>query len=286
MKRVYVYNNRVKQSLNVKSKVMNLLRRHRFILTKKDPEVILVIGGDGTMLSAIRSLVSMDVPFLGVNTGSLGFLPGLLPTQIDLLPKLLGEDQFVTDTFPLLDVTSRTVKGKIVQNYAFNEMIIKHYNPRLMEAHIYIDGRPFNYFTGDGLIVSTPIGTTGYAIWAGGAAIHSELEVFQMTPLQPNDNRINRPLKNSLILPAESEIYIKVVLAQKRSAMVACDGVIVSEDHIEDVQIRLARRKVKILRAGESSYFDLYRNKIIDKNIFRYLQEGEQEGESENALDE
>ncbi len=286
MKRVFVYNNRVQESLEVKTKVMNMLRKNRFILTKKNPEVILVIGGDGTMLSAIRSLGDLEIPFLGVNTGSLGFLPGLLPNEIDKLPKLLGEEQYFSDSFPLLEVKSLTVKGKEVTNYAFNEMIIKHYNPRLMEAHIYINGRPFNYFTGDGLIVSTPIGTTGYAIWAGGAAIHSELDVFQITPLQPNDNRINRPLKNSLVLPADSEILIKVVLAHRRSAMVACDGVVVSEDHVQDVCIRLADRRVKILRAGKSSYFDLYRNKIIDKNIYRYLQEGDEEPEDEDTMDE
>ncbi|NLL22650.1 MAG: NAD(+)/NADH kinase [Tissierellia bacterium] len=286
MKRVFVYNNRRKESLNVKNQVMSLLRRHQFELTKKNPEVILVIGGDGTMLSAIRSLGEMQIPFLGVNTGSLGFLPGLLPHEIDQLPALLGNDKFYVDSFPLLEVVSHTVRGKEVVNYAFNEMIIKHYNPRLMEAHIYINKRPFNYFTGDGLIVSTPIGTTGYAIWAGGAAIHSELDVFQITPLQPNDNRINRPLKNSLVLPANSEIQIKVILAHRRSAMVACDGVVVSEDHIQDVTIRLADRRVKILRAGKSNYFDLYRNKIIDKNIFRYLKEAEKETEDENTLDQ
>jgi NAD+ kinase len=143
----------------------------------------------------------------------------------------------------------------------------------MLEAHIYIDGKPFNYFTGDGLIFSTPIGTTGYAIWAGGAAIHWDLPCFQITPLQPNDNRINRPLKNSMVIPAGAKVTIKVVKARFRSASVACDGVMASREYIEELTISTSDKKVRIMRAKKQSYFELYRNKIIDKHIFRYLEE-------------
>ena len=272
-KRIYIFHNKVKKSLAVKNQVMSLLRKEGYILTKENPDIIVVIGGDGTMLSAIRTMEEANLPFLGVNTGNLGFLPGLLPDEIHLLPTILREENPVMDEFCLLDVVSKTISGKEVVNYVFNEAVIKHYHPKMLEAHIYIDGKPFNYFTGDGLIFSTPIGTTGYAIWAGGAAIHWDLPCFQITPLQPNDNRINRPLKNSMVIPAGAKVTIKVVKARFRSASVACDGVMASREYIEELTISTSDKKVRIMRAKKQSYFELYRNKIIDKHIFRYLEE-------------
>ncbi|NLY37319.1 MAG: NAD(+)/NADH kinase [Tissierellia bacterium] len=272
-KRIYIFHNKVKKSLAVKNQVMSLLRKEGYILTKENPDIIVVIGGDGTMLSAIRTMEEANLPFLGVNTGNLGFLPGLLPDEIHLLPTILREENPVMDEFCLLEVVSKTISGKEVVNYVFNEAVIKHYHPKMLEAHIYIDGKPFNYFTGDGLIFSTPIGTTGYAIWAGGAAIHWDLPCFQITPLQPNDNRINRPLKNSMVIPAGAKVTIKVVKARFRSASVACDGVMASREYIEELTISTSDKKVRIMRAKKQSYFELYRNKIIDKHIFRYLEE-------------
>lgn len=275
IKRVFVFHNKVKKSITVKNQVMNILRKHNFIITKNNPDLILVVGGDGTMLSAIRSHEELNVPFLGVNTGSLGFLPGLLPNEIDKLPELLSQEEHFYDEFPLLEVISTTISGKKIANYVFNEAVIKHYHPKMLEAHIYIDDKPFNYFTGDGLIFSTPIGTTGYAIWAGGAALHWNLPCYQITPLQPNDNRINRPLKNSIVIPADAKIRLKVVKAKYRSASVACDGLMASREYIEELEITTSQKKVRIIRGKKMSYYDLYRNKIIDKHIFRFLQEGE-----------
>lgn len=272
MQRIYVYTNRIKRSLQVKAQVMGLLRQAGFILTKSRPDVILVIGGDGTMLSAIRSLDHLNVPFLGVNTGSLGFLPGILPSEIDLIPTLLSEETFFTDTYPTLEVKATTLSGKVFTTHSFNEILIKQHQPRLLEILIYLDDHPFNYYTGDGLIVSTPIGATGYAIWAGGSAIESSLQVFQMTPIHPNDNRINRPLKHSLIMPNTTKVDLKVVRANHRSVMIAVDGVYLTEEYLSEISIRMSDRPVRVLRAHDTTYFDLFRNKIIDKHIFRYLE--------------
>lgn len=272
MQRIYVYTNRVKRSLQVKAQLMELLRQAGFVLTKTDPEVILVIGGDGTMLSAIRSLDHLNVPFLGVNTGSLGFLPGILPSEIEMLPQLLSEETFYTEKYPTLEVKATSLSGKEYTSYCFNEVLIKQHQPRLLEILIYLDDKPFNYYTGDGLIVSTPIGTTGYSIWTGGAAIESTLEAFQITPIHPNDNRINRPLKHSLVMPLTTKIELKVVRPQHRSVLAAVDGIYMTEEYLSDMLIRISDKPVRVLRAHDTTYFDLFRNKIVDKHIYRYLE--------------
>jgi len=157
----------------------------------------------------------------------------------------------------------------VIEKYAFNEILIKHLEPRLMEAMIYLDKEEFNYFTGDGFIISTPIGATGYAIWAGGVAIHSELPVYQLTPLNPNDNSVNRPLMSSIVLPVETSIDINIIKSNSREVIVACDGLKISNDYISEIHIMASHKAIEILRDKRYSYYDLYRRKIIDKNILR-----------------
>lgn len=271
MRKIYIHSNNAKDSIKTKSELIDKLNENGFEIIKEKPDVIIVIGGDGTMLSAIKRNASKCIPFIGINTGSLGFLTSVTPNDIDMLIDILKQKKLNLYEYPLLEVNSKTVSGKEVKNFSFNEILIKHQQPKLMEALIYLNGKSFNYFTGDGFIISTPMGATGYAVWAGGVATHSDLPVFQLTPINPNDNRINRPLKNSIIVPNDTRIDFKIIRAHQRAVIVACDGVNVSDDFISELYIKISDLKVNILRLDDYDYFELYRKKIIDKNIYRYL---------------
>ncbi len=273
MYRVHVFSNNVTKSKEIKEKIIKILRSNNYIITDKEPDFVIVVGGDGTMLSSIRQFNKLDVPFVGINTGNLGFLPSFLPDDINRLPEILSSKKFECNEFPLLEVHCNTLDGEKVKKLAFNEVSIRHLYPNLMEALLYINNKPFNYFTGDGFIISTPVGTTGYAIWAGGAAMHQELDVFQITPVHPNDNRINRPLKHSIVVPSSTRLDIRIIKAYKRNVQIACDGKSITDGNISHITIRISQKRIKILKNQTSSYFDLFRNKIIDKNISRYLEE-------------
>lgn len=271
MKKIMLFHNNRRTTLKTKDELKKLLVENGYEIVNTNPDLIVVIGGDGTMLSAIRRHRYKRIPFLGVNTGSLGFLPSVPPSNLESIIEILGKKNYQIMSYPLLKVKGRTVKGEEIFNYAFNEIVIKHQEPRLMEAKIYINNKAFNYFTGDGFIISTPIGTTGYAIWAGGVAIHSELPVYQITPLNPNDNSINRPLKSSMVVPIETKVDIKIVKAKYRAVIVACDGKKVSDDFISELHISASHKEIKILRLGDYDYYELYKNKIIDKNINKVI---------------
>ena len=271
MRRIYIHHNNSRISIRVKEKLIAALKENGFYPTKVMPDVIVVVGGDGTMLSAIRTLAEKDIPFIGINTGTLGFLPSLLPKDIGYLMEILKSDELKVHEYPLLEVKSRTIHNKEIVNFAFNEIVLKHQQPKLMEHLVYMNGKPFNYFTGDGFIISTPVGATGYAIWAGGVATHSDLPVFQITPMNPNDNRINRPMKTSMIIPNDTLIDFKVIKANHRAVIVACDGINVTDDFVSEIHIKISDLTVKILRLKDYDYYELYRKKIIDKNIYRYL---------------
>lgn len=276
MKRILIHHNYKKDSMAVKKKLLELMAKRGFQSVDENPDVIVAIGGDGTMLSAVRDHRSKKVPFIGINTGSLGFLPNVRPDNMAGLLDALENRSYNIQSYPLLKVICKTVMGEEVESYAFNEILIKHLEPRLMEAKIFINGKAFNYFTGDGFIISTPLGATGYAIWAGGVATHSELPVYQLTPLNPNDNSINRPLKTSMVVPLETEIDFQVIKASSREVIVACDGCKVSNDYISELHIRASKREIRFIRLGEYDYFEFYKAKIIDKNISRSVNNPDQ----------
>lgn len=273
MKRVLIHSNSKPISIQVKNQLVPLLEKHGKMIVRENPDVIIVIGGDGTMLSAIRRYKHFETPFVGIDTGTLGFLTTIMPDKLNQIFEVLDGKKYRIVEYPLLMVNSKTLSGDVYTDYAFNEIIIKHVEPKLMEAKVYFNGRAFNYFTGDGFIVSTPIGATGYAIWAGGAVMHSDLPVYQITPITPNDNSVNRPMSSTMILPNDTLIDIKVVHAHKRKVIVACDGSKLSNEYIEDIHIKVAEDvKIQVIKSDEFDYFDLFKRKIIDKNIRRILE--------------
>lgn len=268
MKKVLIHNNNKDATIAVRENLEKVILDYGYEVVTESPDLIAVIGGDGTMLSAIREYKDLDVPYVGIDTGSLGFLPSILPEHLEEIINILNGTNHTVKSYPMLKVVSKTVSGKVIEDYAFNEVLIKHLEPKLMEAKIFTNGKPFNYFTGDGFIVSTPVGATGYSIWAGGAATHSELQAFQLTPLNPNDNSINRPLKSSMVVPLDTTLDFEIIKAEKRKVIVACDGSRLSNDYIATVHINASEsKKIKIIRSDTFDYFELYRRKIIDKNI-------------------
>ncbi len=263
--RVLIHHNFKKTSLKLKNELIAKLKASELEIVSDKPDIIITLGGDGTMLNAIRKHQHRNVPFIGINTGSLGFLPSVDAGEIDvMIDELLARDYRV-NSYPLLKIIAHTTKGEKLEAYAFNEMIIKQAAPRLMEAKIFIDDHFFNEFAGDGLMLSTAIGSTGYAIWAGGAAMHPKTKGVQMIPLCPNDNAIHSPLKTPIILPESCKIDIKIERARFSSSVVGVDGIGLSKYAIADVSASVKADAVRIARLRQFNYFDLYSQKIIGK---------------------
>lgn len=287
MNKVLIYSNANSYSAKVRRELEDLLVRHGKTIVGRSgssasdfvadsdgnkPEVVMVIGGDGTMLNAIRSHRNLSIPFVGIDTGTLGFLNTIMPEHLDRVFDVLDSRSFRIVKYPTIRVEMWTVDGKRLEDYAFNEVIIRHYEPRLLYSKVYFNGKPFNYFTGDGFVISTPMGATGYAIWTGGAVVHTDLPAYQITPLAPNDNSVNRPMSASVIIPAETVIDIEIMAAEKRRVAVAVDGMHSTQEYVEKVKLTLdAVNPVEIIRSDHFDYFDLYRRKIIDKDVRRKL---------------
>lgn len=270
--RILVFNNQSSYSDRVKRELLGIIRASGKTVDDSNPDVVVAIGGDGTMLSAIRKYRHFGIPFIGIDTGTLGFLNTIMPENLETIVDVFEQKNFRVEKYPTIAVKMSTVDGTTIEDYAFNEAIIRHYEPRLLHSKIYINGYPFNYFTGDGLVISTPIGATGYAIWTGGAVVHTDLSAYQITPLAPNDNSVNRPMSASMVIPASTKIDIEVMDADRKKVAVSVDGNHCTDKFVTKTQISLDMdRPVEIIRSDNYDYIDLFRRKIIDKDIRRKL---------------
>ena len=183
----------------------------------KDAELLLVLGGDGTMLHAAIDAAKYDVPLLGINIGRLGYLASLDPTETDAL-RLLASDTYTEQTRMLLDVTLEKKNGeRVLLGHALNDMVIDgggHLaDLRLYEKQSYLDYRA------DGLIVATPTGSTAYSLSAGGAVLEETMDALCVTPVCPRSF-----FSRSLVFPADTSLRIVNMGGRQDMTRICLDG--------------------------------------------------------------
>ena len=218
-------------------------------------DLAIVLGGDGTMLSAARAIVADNIPLIGVNRGRFGFLTdisadGMLPAIDSIL-----EGKFSIERRMLLSAAVHRNGEILNQGCAFNDIIIKS-GLRLIELEVNIDGQFVHKQRSDGLIVSTPTGTTAYALSSGGPILHPKLEAIAIVPISPH-TLSNRPIAVS------SSSAIEVVLVQAETVHLSLDGQIESALQQGDkVIINRAEQTVPLLHLQGYSYYEMLRNKL------------------------
>jgi NAD+ kinase len=220
-------------------------------------DLLLVFGGDGTMLRVAREIAGSQTPILGINIGGLGFLTAVSSVDLPRALQHVWSNQFTFEARPLIEAHARC-SGKLVQQSALNDIVISRgIASRLIELHVSVDGELLTRYRCDGLIVSSPTGSTAYSLAAGGAVVFPTTDVLQVTPICPH-TLSNR----SLILPIASAITIKVVNPTPVTILSA-DGQVVNELSAGDqITIRRSRRTVRLIQLKHSSFFETLRLKL------------------------
>jgi len=220
-------------------------------------DMLLVFGGDGTMLRVAREIAGSPTPVLGINIGGLGFLTAVPSSGLPKALRQVWNDDFLFEPRALMEGNIRCDK-KPIRLTALNDFVINRgIASRLIELHVSVDGDPVTQYRCDGLIVSSPTGSTAYSLAAGGAVVHPTAEVFQLTPICPH-TLSNR----SVVLPLSSEISIKVV-TPKPATVLSADGELVAEmDAGDEIIVRRSRRTVRLMHLQGTSFFETLRVKL------------------------
>jgi NAD+ kinase len=222
-------------------------------------DLAVVIGGDGTLLSAVRGLVGRDIPLIGVNLGRLGFLVDISPQEV-----LASIDEILAGRYrseERLLLRSEIVRdGRVVREQtAVNEVVVHSWNSTSMiEIVTFIDGVFLNSQRSDGLIVSTPTGSTAYALSGGGPILHPTLKVIELVPINPH-SLSNRPI----VIADDSQVEIAFRQSKGFRARVSCDNVSIPDIEVHD-RIRIARvpEPFRILHPLSHDYYELLRAKL------------------------
>ncbi|HFE9291526.1 TPA: NAD kinase [Streptococcus agalactiae] len=208
--RVAIIANGKYQSKRVASKLFAAFKHDPdFYLSKKDPDIVISIGGDGMLLSAFHMYEKQldKVRFVGVHTGHLGFYTDYRDFEVDTLINNLKNDKGEQISYPILKVTITLEDGRVIRVRALNESTIKRIE-KTMVADVVINQVVFERFRGDGILVSTPTGSTAYNKSLGGAVLHPTIEALQLTEISSLNNRVYRTLGSSVIIPKKDAIEI------------------------------------------------------------------------------
>ncbi|MBI5937303.1 MAG: NAD kinase [Betaproteobacteria bacterium] len=220
-------------------------------------DLVIVLGGDGTLLNIARVLAEHPVPMIGINQGRLGFLADVsIDTMLPTLDEMLS-GQYVAEDRIMLECHLERHGDLFGAAYAFNDMVVSKGNAgRLIEFEVYIDDKFVYSQRADGLVLATPTGSTAYALSAGGPILHPTLEAFVLTPVCAHTLSA-RPIA----VNGRSEIEINLIHAD--DARVHFDGQIHHDLFIGDrVNVRRAKNTVRLLHPPEHNYYDTLRQKL------------------------
>ena len=215
-------------------------------------DFLISVGGDGTLLSVVRRSFRFEKPVLGINLGTLGFLTDI---SMEELPKFVED---LKNNIYKID-TRMMVEGSVNLNkfVAFNDIVISRKSiSSMIKIEGKIDGKDFNSYYGDGVIISTPTGSTAYNLSVGGPIVYPLTEAFIVTPVAPH-SLTQRPL----VMPADFEIEFKII--DNQGAVVIVDGQDIYEvEQNQSIKINIASKKAKMIHRIQRNYFEVLSEKL------------------------
>jgi len=222
-------------------------------------QVAIVVGGDGTLLTTARLLVDKDIPLIGVNLGRLGFLVDISPEEVQARLDAILSGDYQLEERPFLHAQVLRDGAVLHDQTAVNEIVIHSWNATSMiEIETSIDGAFLNSQRSDGLIVSTPTGSTAYALSAGGPILHPGLNALVLAPINPH-TLTNRPI----VISGDSVIEIAFRPSKQFQAQVVCDNVSLPDVALSD-RLRIAKhpRTFRMLHPVDYDFFAILRRKL------------------------
>ncbi|OGT42184.1 MAG: hypothetical protein A3F42_02700 [Gammaproteobacteria bacterium RIFCSPHIGHO2_12_FULL_37_34] len=221
-------------------------------------QLIIVVGGDGSLLHASHAVVNNEIPVLGVNRGRLGFLTDIHPTEFDKIKAILDGDYILEKRF-LLTATVHH-HGKILgENNALNEVaLIPDLVPHMSEFEIYINNQFVCSQNSDGFIVATPTGSTAYALSGGGPILHPSLNAIVIVPMFPHTLSM-RPI----VLDGSHEVTIVITPNNTTTPRLTCDGQAAINTPLgSQITIRKKTQKLHLIHPKDYDYYETLRSKL------------------------
>lgn len=259
----YVVLSRGDKYSNELTEKFHLLAAERgFTRNDKQPDIIISIGGDGTMLHAFHTYLERidEVAFVGVHTGHLGFYADWKADELEELVRMMSEDRPRIVRYPLAEILLDTPEG-VMGYISLNEFTIKGVDGTLV-AQININDEQFEMFRGDGIVISTPSGSTAYNKSLNGAVIHPSIPSIQLAEIASINNRVYRTLGTSIILPQHH--HCDIISKKDQRLLVTIDHLSIQRSDIRSIRCSVAPRKISFARYRPFPFWNRVRDAFID----------------------
>jgi NAD+ kinase len=221
-------------------------------------DLLIVVGGDGSLLNATHAVINQEIPVLGINRGSLGFLTDIHPNELHKIKDILGGKYVLEKRFLLtteIDMQGQDLGG----DDALNEVaIIPNITPHMIEFEIYIDEQFVCSQNSDGLIIATPTGSTAYALSGGGPILHPQLDAIVLVPMFPH-TLSSRPI----VIEGNQKINIIISPNNSTTPRLSCDGqAYISTPPGSNITIQKKKQHLHLLHPLDYNYYETLRSKL------------------------
>jgi NAD+ kinase len=236
------------RSDTLKAKVRSYLLDFELTYDEDQPDIVISIGGDGTLLYAFHRYTGRldKTSFVGIHTGHLGFYADWAPEEIEKLVIAIAKTPFQIVEYPLVETIVRYQHGGRETRYlALNESTVKSVEGTFV-MDVEISGQHFERFRGDGLCISTPSGSTAYSKALGGAILHPSISALQLTEMASINNRVFRTIGSPLILPSHHTCRLKPVNGP--DFQITVDHLTLLHKDIKSIQYRVAEERIRFAR--------------------------------------
>ncbi len=265
-KNFYVFRNNKKPSIDAEEKLSQLLkaRGHKVSSEYNDKtDIIVCIGGDGTFLSLVHKCKFPQTPIIGINTGNLGFFQEASPDAIDLAIDAIDEGKYVIQNIKPVEAHVYTDKSNF-KRMGINEILVRGTFSHVSQFEVSIDNTKIQDFSGDGILVATPVGSTAYNYSLGGSLVAPDLEVLQLTPVAPMSTNAYRCFQSSILLPSKDRIKIKGIGRSSNGTLVlSFDGKTHEFSSVNYVEISQSETEVHLIRFEDYDYWKKLSSKLL-----------------------
>lgn len=262
---INIASNQESYTLEIKNKLINMLNDNGFICYEDfnpEAELIITIGGDGAFLRAVRDSDFSNIPFVGINTGTLGFFPEIKPENLETFIENYKNKNYAIDEINLIECEIKN-DNNVTKIYAVNDIVIKRKDMKTIHLKVFIDSNHLETISGDGIIISSPMGSSAYNFSAGGSLVYPSLKTLQITPLSPIISNAYRCLNCSVIVPPEFEVKILTEKYNDCYITFLADGVAYEICQTESARFHTSKKTIKRLITDNYNYWSVIKEKFL-----------------------
>ncbi|MGC2872887.1 NAD(+)/NADH kinase [Ihubacter sp. rT4E-8] len=265
-KKVFIHANDSETSKRTEKKLKQKLDNSGFTLLpnyKPDADLLVCIGGDGTFLETIHRYDYPTMPIIGINTGHLGFFQEIMPTMLDDFIFNYTQERYSIQPLSTVKVIVRTPKG-CAEHVGLNEVVIKGNDTYTVHLNISIGGSFIERFSGDGLLIATPAGSTAYNYSLGGSIVDPRLKILQVTPIAPMNTTAYRSFTSSILLPSDLSLGVVPDPGGKSHGIcVTYDGYTAVYDEVEDIEVTFSDIVINLMRFENYDFWTKVKSKFL-----------------------